>query len=97
MHHAPQGVHDFIRAYYHQKSADWKGNAPYPLKSWTASELAKLPTYYEMDFARNMAETVAEEMPSAAPIAAHKWLPDSEVALYSAEYALTRLPGGLPW
>ncbi len=32
MHHAPQGVHDFLRAYYHHKSADWKDNKPYPLQ-----------------------------------------------------------------
>ena len=51
MHGAPQGVHDFLRAYYHHKSADWKANAPYPLKSWSAGELAKLPTYYIMDLA----------------------------------------------
>src|SRR6202142_254851 len=44
MHRAPQGVHDFLRGYYHHKSADWKANAPYPLKGWTARELAKLPT-----------------------------------------------------
>jgi pimeloyl-ACP methyl ester carboxylesterase len=97
MHHAPQGVHDFLRAYYHHKSADWKGNQPYPLKSWTASELAKLPTYYVMDFARNMAETVAEEMPDTAAIAANKWLPDNELAFYSAEYARTGFQGGLQW
>ena len=52
MHHAPQGVHDFLRAYYHHKSADWKDNKPYPLKSWSAGELAKLPTYYVMDLAK---------------------------------------------
>ncbi len=97
MHHAPQGVHDFLRAYYHHKSADWKGNQPYPLKSWSASELAKLPTYYVMDFARNMAETVAKEMPSADAIAANKWLPDSELVFYSAEYARTGFQGGLQW
>ena len=28
MHRAPQGVHDFLRAYYHHKSADWKANKP---------------------------------------------------------------------
>src|SRR6185503_10209214 len=28
MWHAPQGVHDFLRAYYHMKSADWKQNKP---------------------------------------------------------------------
>ena len=44
MHRAPQGVHDFLRAYYHHKSADWKDNKPYPLQSWSATELAKLPT-----------------------------------------------------
>src|SRR6266404_7015718 len=96
MQHAPQGVHDFLRAYYHHKSADWKGNQPYPLKSWTASELAKLPTYYVMDFARSMAQTV-EEMPSATAIATNKWLPDSELVFYSAEYARTGFQGGLQW
>ena len=97
MHHAPQGVHDFLRAYYHHKSADWKANQPYPLKSWSAGEIAKLPTYYVMDLASNMAATVAEEMPSAAEIAANKWLPDSELSLYSAEYARTGFQGGLQW
>ena len=29
MHRAPQGVHDFLRAYYHHKSADWKANKPH--------------------------------------------------------------------
>jgi pimeloyl-ACP methyl ester carboxylesterase len=97
MHRAPQGVHDFLRAYYHHKSADWKGNQPYPLKSWSASELAKLPTYYVMDLAKDMAATVAEEMPSAADIAANKWLPDTELSFYSAEYGRTGFQGGLQW
>jgi pimeloyl-ACP methyl ester carboxylesterase len=97
MHRAPQGVHDFLRAYYHHKSADWKDNRPYPLQSWSAAELAKLPTYYVMDLASNMAETVAEEMPSAAEIAVNQWLPDRELALYSAEYARTGFQGGLQW
>ena len=52
MHRAPQGVHDFLRAYYHHKSADWKANKPHRLTGWTASELAKMPTYYVMDFAQ---------------------------------------------
>ena len=97
MHRAPQGVHDFLRAYYHHKSADWKDNKPYPLKSWSAGEIAKLPTYYVMDLAKDMAATVAEEMPSAAEIAANKWLPDSELAFYSAEYARNGFQGGLQW
>ncbi|MGC2811624.1 MAG: alpha/beta hydrolase [Bradyrhizobium sp.] len=97
MHRAPQGVHDFLRAYYHHKSADWKDNKPYPLKSWSTSELAKLPTYYVMDLAKNMAETVAAEMPSAAAIAANQWLPDCELGFYSSEYARTGFQGGLQW
>jgi pimeloyl-ACP methyl ester carboxylesterase len=97
MHHAPQGVHDFLRAYYHYKSADWKDNKPYPLTSWSASELAKLPTYYVMDLASDMAATVAEEMPDPAAIAANTWLPDRELSFYSAEYARTGFQGGLQW
>lgn len=97
MHRAPQGLHDFLRAYYHQKSADWKDNKPYPLKSWTADEIAKLPTYYVMDLAKGMAATVAEEMPSPAEIAANTWLPDSELAFYAAEYERNGFQGGLQW
>ena len=97
MHRARQGVHDFLRGYYHHKSADWKANQPYPLQSWSAGELARLPTYYVMDLALNMAETVAAEMPSAEAIAANPWLPDRELAFYSAEYARTGFQGGLQW
>jgi pimeloyl-ACP methyl ester carboxylesterase len=43
MRHAPRGLHAFLRAYYHYKSADWKGNKPFRLKSVTAEELAKMP------------------------------------------------------
>jgi pimeloyl-ACP methyl ester carboxylesterase len=44
-----------------------------------------------------MAETVAPEMPSAAEIAACKWLPDEELKVYSAEYGRTGFQGGLQW
>jgi pimeloyl-ACP methyl ester carboxylesterase len=97
MHRAPQGLHDLLRAYYHHKSADWAANKPHPLKSWSAPELARLPTYYVMDLAKTMPETVAEEMPDAAMIAANRWLPDRELAVYSAEYERTGFQGGLQW
>ena len=97
MHHAPQGVHDFLRAYYHHKSADWKANKPYALKGWSAEELAKLPTYYVMDLDKTMPETVAAEMPSAEAIAANAWLLERELSFYSAEYARTGFQGGLQW
>jgi len=92
-----QGVHDFLRAYYHHKSADWADNRPYRLASWSASELAKMPTYYVMDLHETMAQTVAHEMPSAEAIAACRWLPDHELRVYSAEYGRNGFQGGLQW
>lgn len=97
MQHAPQGMHAFLRAYYHHKSADWAGNKPYPLAGWTADEIAKLPTYYVMDRDKGMAATVAEEMPSPEAIAACRWLPDEQLGVYSAEYARVGFQGGLQW
>ena len=95
MRNARQGVHAFLRAYYHMKSADWKRNQPFPLEARTADEWAKLPRYYVMDLDKGMAETVAPEMPSASEIAACKWLPDDELRVYSTEYARTGFQGGL--
>ncbi|MBV9825066.1 MAG: alpha/beta fold hydrolase [Alphaproteobacteria bacterium] len=97
MWHCKQGVHDFLRAYYHHKSADWKDNKPYELAAWRADELAKMPTYYIMDLADDMPTGVAKEMPSAAEIAACRWLPDSELAVYAGEYQRNGFQGGLNW
>ncbi len=97
MRHCPQGVHDFLRAYYHYKSADWTQNKPYRLGSWSAHELAKLPTYYVMDLDKGMAETVAPEMPSASEIAACEWLTEEELRVYSTEYSRNGFQGGLNW
>ncbi|MGH7153739.1 MAG: alpha/beta fold hydrolase, partial [Acetobacteraceae bacterium] len=84
-----QGVHDFLRAYFHYKSADWPGNQPFPLQSWTAGELARMPTYYIMDRDQDMAETVAAHMPSVAQVASCHWLPEAELRVYSSEFART--------
>jgi pimeloyl-ACP methyl ester carboxylesterase len=97
MQNCPQGIHAFLRAYYHYKSADWQQNRPFPLRSWTADELARLPDYYVMDLDKGMAETVAPEMPSAAEIAACRWLPEDELRVYSAAFARTGFQGGLQW
>jgi pimeloyl-ACP methyl ester carboxylesterase len=94
---ARQGVHDFLRAYYHHKSADWKDNKPFELKGWTAEELARMPTYYIMDLAEGMAETVAKEMPSPAEITANRWLTERELKVYSDEFMRTGFQGGLNW
>ncbi len=95
MWHATQGIHDFLRAYYHFKSADWKENRPFPLTAFNAAELAKLPRYYVMDRDKGMAESVAPVMPAPSEIAACKWLPDAELRVYSGEYGRTGFQGGL--
>jgi pimeloyl-ACP methyl ester carboxylesterase len=94
---APQGLHAFLRAYYHHKSADWPENRPFPLRAWEAEELAKLPTYYVMDLDADMAATVAPHMPSPEAIAACRWLPDDALRVYAGEYARTGFQGGLQW
>jgi pimeloyl-ACP methyl ester carboxylesterase len=44
---------------------------------------------------QGMAEQVASEMPSAAAIAANRWLPEAELRVYAEEYGRTGFQGGL--
>ncbi|WP_417517110.1 alpha/beta hydrolase [Minwuia sp.] len=97
MLNASQGLHDFFRAYYHVKSADWPDNRPFRLAGWTAEELAKMPTYYVMDLDRNMAETVAPEMPAPAEIAACHWLTEPEMAVYADSFRQSGFQCALNW
>ncbi len=93
MRRCPQGVHAFLRAYYHYKSADWPGNQPFALRGWIAAELAKLPTYYVMELGQGMAETVAPYLPAReAP-----WLTDEELRIYASAFERTGFQGGLQW
>ena len=89
----PQGVHAFLRAYYHYKSADWPGNKPFPLQGWVASELAKMPTYYIMELDKGMAETVAPHMPGKASA----WLTDEELGVYAKAFERNGFQPGLQW
>lgn len=95
MWHPPQGLHDLLRAYYYFKSADWKGNKPFPLKGWTASELAKMPTYYIMDLNQGVAATVAEHQPTPAEVAACQWMTEADLQVYTQEFERTGFQGGL--
>jgi pimeloyl-ACP methyl ester carboxylesterase len=94
---APQGLHAFLRAYYHAKSADWAGNRPHRLSGWTADQLAVLPDYYVMPLAATMPAAVAPFMPTRAEIDACAWLPDADLAVYARAFAETGLQGGLNW
>jgi pimeloyl-ACP methyl ester carboxylesterase len=95
MSRAKQGLKQFLRAYYHMKSADWPDNNPFPLKGLIASEWEKLPRYYVMDLEQGMAETVLTATPSAQEISACQWLPDHELDFYISEYSRTGFQGGL--
>lgn len=92
-----QGIHSFLRAYFHIKSADWSGNAPFRLTSWSADELSKLPAYYVMDLDQGMPETVAKYIPSSAEIEACCWLTDEELNVYRETFTRTGFQGGLNW
>lgn len=93
----PQGVHQFLRGYYYQKSADWSGNSPHPLKGWTGAELAGLPDYYCMPANSNMAEIAAAGMPDAEEIAACAWLNEHDLAVAASEFARTGFQPALNW
>jgi len=92
-----QGLHDFQRAYFHVKSADWSQNKPFPLTSGTAEEFAKQPAYYVLDLDKTMPEEVAPYMPSQKEISACKWLPDIDLDVYTQEFKRTGFQGGLNW
>lgn len=96
-----EGLHDFLRGYFHLKSADWKGNGPYPLTGWTATELAKMPYYYIMPLHGGMRAAVASDMAdedrSEVEKKASRWLPEPELQVYEQEYGRTGFQGGLNW
>ena len=59
MTNAPQGVHDFPAAPTTTTRARLDSRTdPHPLEAWSATELAKLPTYYVMDLDEDMPTTV---------------------------------------
>lgn len=95
MWQAEQGLKQFLRAYYHMKSADWSENMPFKLTALLASEWEKLPRYYVMDLGKGMAETVLPATPSAQEISHCQWLPEDELDFYISEYSRTGFQGGL--
>lgn len=90
---APRGLHGFLRAYFHMKSADWPENRPTKLAGRTAADFARMPTYYVMDLDHTMPEAVAAAMPAGEAA----WLTDDDLAVYAAEYGRTGFQGGLNW
>ncbi|KAF2439226.1 alpha/beta-hydrolase [Karstenula rhodostoma CBS 690.94] len=92
-----QGLAAFLRGYWHVKSADWAGNNPHPLAAWSAAELAKMPLYYIMPFAKSMPETIELMMRGEDPDKTKRWLSDEALDVYVQEWRRTGFQGGLNW
>jgi len=92
-------LREFLRGYYHLKSADWEGNEPQPLQKWNASELSKLPYYYVMPLKAGMREAVqtvmAKEDPEVVAKRGDRWLPDHELQVYVDAFRHNGFQGGL--
>lgn len=93
----PQGLHEFLRGYFHLKSADWPKNDPHPLKAWSAKELGQMPEYYVLPLDSTMPEAVASNMKGENASATTRWLPDADLAVYVSEWTQTGFQGGLNW
>ncbi|KAF2151842.1 alpha/beta-hydrolase [Myriangium duriaei CBS 260.36] len=96
-YHPPQGLRDFLRGYFHLKSANWAKNDPRPLAEWSARELAKMPEYYVLPKDMSMPEAVEELMQGESTSASKRWLSDGDLAVYVFEWSRTGFQGGLNW
>ncbi len=97
MLNAPGGFSEFLRAYFHCKSADWPGNRPRRLDRLSAECLAVMPHYYIMDLNAGMAETALSMAPSKEEADACGWLDEAELETYVSAFKRTGLQGSLNW
>ncbi len=97
---APQGLHAFLRGYFHAKSGDWAGDGdePRPIAP-TPDGMASLPHYYVMPAEASMADVARAHAPTAEEVAekSSRWLPDADLDVYVGEYGRTGIQGGLNW
>jgi pimeloyl-ACP methyl ester carboxylesterase len=93
MHGAFQGLREFLRGYYHLKSAEGTEERPAPLPDLSASSLATLPTYYVMDAGLGMADTVARSI-AQRKVQPSRWLSEESLDVYSDAFDRTRFQGG---
>jgi pimeloyl-ACP methyl ester carboxylesterase len=97
MHNPEGGLHQFLRTYFHAKSADVQGHpVPHPL-SPDPKSLAELPSYYLMPLHATMPQAVALDAPTSDEVAANTWLPNAELDVYVREFARVGFQGGLNW
>jgi pimeloyl-ACP methyl ester carboxylesterase len=95
-------MHEFLRGYFHLKSAAATGDLPRPLTAWNAHELSVMPHYYVMRAEHTVRENVRldmEEEPKdvVKDLGSTSWLPDKELAVYTAEWSRTTFTSALRW
>ncbi len=96
MHDPPEGLHDFVRAYFHVKSGDWPVNNPHLLGG--VSELTKLPHYYIMPAGSSMPEAIRQDAPSKEEaVLQNLWLPEEDLDVFVEEFGRNGFQGGLNW
>lgn len=96
MLNANEGLHSFLRTYFHVKSADWRHNDPHPLTD--ASQLSRWPHYYVMPIDATMPEAVTHmASPHPTTDSESAWFPDDELVIYATEFGRTGFQGGLNW
>ena len=96
MWHAPQGIHAFLRAYYHMKSADWKQNRPASARGAHRQRVGEAAALLRHGSRQGHGgDGRAGDAVAPPAIAASKWLPDDELKVYSEEYGRTGFQGGL--
>ena len=96
-YYAPQGLRDFLRGYFHVKSADWARNEPHALTAWSAEQLAQMPEYYILPLKSSMPEAVEASMEGEDTSATKRWLTDGDLAVYVFEWQRTGFQGALNW
>ena len=77
--HCPQGVHAFLRAYYHYKSADWKQNRPLPLKPGPPRNWPSCRPITSWTCTQNMAADRGAGDALRGRDRRLRWLPDAEL------------------
>lgn len=96
----PSGLKDFLRGYFHLKSADANSD-PQPIAALTAQELDKLPLYYIMPLHLGMRDTVSQAMTpeeiANMQSSCQRWFTDSDLQVYVDAFKRTGFQGGLNW
>ena len=92
-----QGIFNFLRAYYHFKSNDYKSNFPIKLKNASSKQLAIMPEYYIMRRNLGMSQTVKKYMPDKLQIKNCFWLTNKDLKVYSDSFKKNTFRGPLNW